>query len=123
MRRLTVLGLESSCDELAVAVLERDGRTLASSVVHSQVELHAEFGGVVPEIASRDHLRRLDVVLDRALQGAGRSLDGIEAVAVTRGPGLVGCLLCGLEYAKGIALGAGLPLVGVNHLEVQLQRL
>lgn len=117
---MRVLGLESSCDELAAAVLEPDGRTLSASVVHSQVELHSAYGGVVPEVASRDHVRRLDAVLDATLEASGRRLEDMHAVAVTRGPGLMGCLLCGLEYAKGLALGLAVPLVGVNHLEAHL---
>ena len=117
---MRVLGFESSCDELAVAILDADGRTLRANVVHSQVDLHARFGGVVPEVASRDHLRRLDAVLDAALEEAAMGLDAVEGIAVTRGPGLVGCLLCSLEFAKGLALGLGRPWVGVNHLEAHL---
>ncbi|MEL6188887.1 MAG: tRNA (adenosine(37)-N6)-threonylcarbamoyltransferase complex transferase subunit TsaD [Myxococcota bacterium] len=115
-----VLAFESSCDELAVAVLEPDGHTLGASVVHSQIDLHARYGGVVPEIASRDHVRRLDDVLDTALEQSGQTLETVDAFAVTQGPGLVGCLLCGLEYVKGLAVGLGRPLVGVHHLEAHL---
>jgi N6-L-threonylcarbamoyladenine synthase len=114
---LRILGIESSCDELACAILDRDGRTLLANVVHSQVDLHAPFGGIVPELASRDHVRRLGAVLDRALADAGIALDEIDGIAVTAGPGLIGSLLCGLEFAKGLALAARKPLIGVNHLE------
>ena len=114
---MITLGIESSCDELAVAVLDRDGVTLRSSVVHSQVELHADFGGVVPELASRDHVRRLGAVFNAALTRAELEVHDLEGIAVTCGPGLIGPLLCGVEFAKGIALATGKPLIGVNHLE------
>ncbi len=114
---MIVLGIESSCDELACAVLDRDGRTLLSSVVHSQVDLHAPFGGIVPEIASRDHVRRLGAVFDRAIAEAGIAVASIDGIAVTSGPGLIGSLLCGLEFAKGLAVATGKPLIGINHLE------
>ncbi len=117
---MRVLGIESSCDELAAAVLEADGRTVRASIIHSQVELHVTYGGVVPEIASRDHVRRLDDVLSETLAAADLSLGELDAIAVTQGPGLVGCLLCGLEFAKGLALGLGRPFVGVHHLEAHL---
>jgi N6-L-threonylcarbamoyladenine synthase len=115
-----VLGIESSCDELACAVLDPDGRTVRASVVHSQVEMHARFGGVVPEVASRDHVRRLGAVLERTLAEAGVGLTDLGGLAVTCGPGLIGSLLCGVEFAKGLALGTGLPLIGVHHLEGHL---
>lgn len=116
-----VLAFESSCDELAAAILEPDGRRLSASVVHSQIDLHARFGGVVPEIASRDHVRRLSELLETALEASGgHTLEDIEAFAVTQGPGLVGCLLCGLEFVKGLAVGTEKPLVGVHHLEAHL---
>lgn len=117
---MRVLAIESSCDELAAAVLDHDGRTLLSNVVHSQVELHARFGGVVPEVASRDHVRRLDAVVDACLEQAGLSLQAVDGLAATRGPGLIGCLHCGLEYMKGLAVGTGKPLIGVHHLEAHL---
>lgn len=112
-----VLGIESSCDELAIAVLDRDGKTVLSNVVHSQVELHARYGGIVPELASRDHVRRLEAVFQRALEIAGVGLSTIDGIAVTAGPGLIGSLLCGVEFAKGLALATGKPLLGVHHLE------
>jgi N6-L-threonylcarbamoyladenine synthase len=115
---MIVLGLESSCDETAAAVVE-DGAVRAD-VVASQDEIHARFGGVVPELASRAHLTRVGPLVAEALDRAGLGLDGIDAVAVTSGPGLVVCLLVGMMAAKGIALGRGLPLVGVNHLDGHL---
>jgi N6-L-threonylcarbamoyladenine synthase len=113
-----VLGIETSCDDSAAAVLA-DGR-LVASVVSSQDAVHGPFGGVVPELASRQHLTNLVPVIDAALARAGLSLDRIDGIAVTRGPGLVGSLLVGLSVAKGIALRRGLPLVGVHHLEGHL---
>jgi N6-L-threonylcarbamoyladenine synthase len=113
-----VLGIESSCDDSAAAVL-RDGVLLAS-VVSSQDAVHGPYGGVVPELASRHHVRNVLPVIDAALGRAGVALDAIDGVAVTRGPGLVGSLLVGLTVAKGIAQRRHLPLVGVNHLEGHL---
>jgi N6-L-threonylcarbamoyladenine synthase len=115
-----VLAIESSCDELAIAILERDGKTLLANVVHSQVELHARYGGIVPELASRDHVARLEPVLEKALTTAGVKLSTIDAFAVTSGPGLIGSLLCGVEFAKGLALAAEKPLLGIHHLEGHL---
>lgn len=115
---MIVLGLESSCDDSAAAVL-RDGR-LAASVVSSQDAVHGPYGGVVPELASREHVRTMLAVIDGALARAGVGLDAIAGIAVTRGPGLIGSLLVGLSVAKGIALRRGLPLVGVHHLEGHL---
>jgi N6-L-threonylcarbamoyladenine synthase len=113
-----VLGIETSCDDSAAAVLA-DGR-LVASVVSSQDAVHGPFGGVVPELASRQHLTNLVPVIDAALARAEMDLDRIDGIAVTRGPGLVGSLLVGLSVAKGIALRRGLPLVGVHHLEGHL---
>jgi N6-L-threonylcarbamoyladenine synthase len=113
---MLILGIETSCDETAVAVVE-DGRRIRSNVVSSQVELHAEYGGVVPELASRQHVQALIPVLDEALERAGCELAEIEAVAVTYGPGLAGALLVGLNFAKALAYACSLPLVPVNHLE------
>ena len=115
---MLVLGIESSCDDSAAAVL-RDG-VLAASVVSSQHEVHGPYGGVVPELASREHIRHIIAVIDAALGQAGVELDAIDGIAVTRGPGLIGSLLVGLSAAKGIALRRGLPLVGVHHLEGHL---
>jgi N6-L-threonylcarbamoyladenine synthase len=115
----TILGIESSCDETAAAVLREDGQVL-SDVVASQIHTHAPYGGVVPELASRAHLRAIVPVIHRALEPVEGGLDAIDAVAVTQGPGLVGALLVGLQAAKGIAWSRGLPLVGVNHLDGHL---
>jgi N6-L-threonylcarbamoyladenine synthase len=110
-----ILGLETSCDETAAAVITAGGEIL-SNVVASQSELHARFGGVVPEIASRRHLELVSPVVQEALDRAGTTLAAIDRIAVTQGPGLIGALLVGLATAKGLAWGRGLPLVGVDHL-------
>ncbi len=114
-----LLGIETSCDETAAAVIR--GRAILSSIVASQVDVHREYGGVVPELASRHHLERIDAVIDMALKRAGVPLDGLDAVAVTYGPGLVGSLLVGLQAAKAIAYVRGIPLLAVNHLEGHLR--
>ncbi|MEM9296401.1 MAG: tRNA (adenosine(37)-N6)-threonylcarbamoyltransferase complex transferase subunit TsaD [Planctomycetota bacterium] len=114
-----ILGIETSCDETAVAVV-RDGRAVRSSVVASQHELHADFGGVVPEIASRAHLERIGPVLRKALGEAGVGLDEIDAVAVGHRPGLVGSLITGVSAAKALAWRLGVPLVGVDHVRAHL---
>jgi N6-L-threonylcarbamoyladenine synthase len=111
-----ILGIETSCDETAAAVVERGARTL-SSVVASQIATHARYGGVVPELASREHLRAIVPVVREALQEAGIGLGDLDAIAVTSGPGLAGALLVGITYAKALAFAEGLPLIGVNHLE------
>src|SRR5712675_1466399 len=109
---MRILGLETSCDETAAAVVEAGeglrGRVL-SDVVHSQTEVHEKWGGVVPELASRDHLQRILPVLDEALRRAGVSLRELDGISVTRGPGLVGALLVGVQVAKSLALSAGVP--------------
>ncbi len=114
-----VLGIESSCDEMAAAVVER-GRVIRSSVVHGQVEVHEPYGGVVPELASRDHVRAVHAVAEAALREADIGLGDLSGIAVTAGPGLIGSLLVGLSFAKALAYRAGLPLVGVHHLEGHL---
>jgi N6-L-threonylcarbamoyladenine synthase len=111
-----ILGIESSCDETAAAVVERGARTL-SSVVASQIATHARYGGVVPELASREHLRAIVPVVREALAQAGITLADLDAIAVTAGPGLAGALLVGITYAKALAFAQGLPLVAINHLE------
>lgn len=111
-----VLAIETSCDETAAAVM-RGGTELLSSVVASQVDFHSRFGGVVPEIASRKHTEAIVAVVDEALAEAGIGFDDLDAIAVTHGPGLIGALVVGVAYAKGLAFATGLPLVGVNHLE------
>lgn len=118
-RILTILGLESSCDDTAAAVVRQNGSDKAeilSSVVMDQAELHAAFGGVVPEIAARAHAEKLDLCVRQALAKAGLALADVDAIAVTAGPGLIGGVLAGVMCAKGLATGAGLPLIGVNHL-------
>ncbi len=114
-----ILGVESSCDETAASIVE-NGRVILSNVVASQAELHAQFGGVFPEVASRQHIRVVYPVIDQALQQAHMSLSDVDAIAVTRGPGLPGSLVVGMNAAKGLALGSGLPMIGVNHLEAHL---
>jgi N6-L-threonylcarbamoyladenine synthase len=116
MARGLILGIESSCDETAAAVVERGARTL-SSVVASQIATHARYGGVVPELASREHLRAIVPVVRAALGGANVALADLDAIAVTSGPGLAGALLVGITYAKALAFAQGLPLIAVNHLE------
>jgi N6-L-threonylcarbamoyladenine synthase len=111
-----ILAIETSCDETAAAVLE-NGRILLASTVASQMDIHARFGGVYPEVASRQHILSILPVIEETLAKAHLTLENIDAVAATRGPGLAGSLVVGLNAAKGIALGADLPLVGVNHLE------
>ena len=113
---MKILGIESSCDETAAAVVE-DGSRILSSVVSSQLDVHGKYGGVVPELASREHLRAITAVVRQALQQAGVNWSDLGAVGVTQGPGLVGSLLVGMTYAKAICFSRGLPLVGVNHIE------
>jgi N6-L-threonylcarbamoyladenine synthase len=113
---MIVLGIESSCDETAAALVE-DGRTILSSVVASQVSIHRDYGGVVPELASREHVDNICFVVDEALREAQVGWEQLDAIAVTQGPGLVGALLVGLAYAKALAYSLGLPFLGVNHLE------
>src|SRR5688500_19569939 len=113
---MRILGIESSCDETAAAVVE-DGRRIVSNVVASQDAIHAPYGGVVPELASRRHLEVIVPVVERALADAGVALGDLDGIAVTYGPGLVGSLLVGCSMAKALAWVHGLPLIGVNHLE------
>ncbi|OYX45061.1 MAG: tRNA (adenosine(37)-N6)-threonylcarbamoyltransferase complex transferase subunit TsaD [Rhodobacterales bacterium 32-67-9] len=115
---ITLLGLESSCDDTAAAVVRlSDGRgTILSSVVAGQTELHAAFGGVVPEIAARAHVEKIDLCVEAALEQAGLGLGDIDGIAVTAGPGLIGGVLAGVMCAKGLSAATGLPLIGVNHL-------
>ncbi len=115
-----VLGIETSCDETAAAVVE-DGRHIRSDVIASQVDIHQRFGGVVPEIASRNHLMQVLPVIDEALQRANTTLDRLSGIAVTCGPGLAGALLVGVQTAKAIAWAQGLPLAGVHHLAGHLE--
>ena len=114
--RVRILALETSCDETAAAVVE-NGRTIVSNVVFSQIDLHALYGGVVPEIASRAHVEACDRVIDQALREAGMTLQDVDAFAVTYGPGLVGALLTGVNCMKGLSYACGKPLIPVNHIE------
>jgi N6-L-threonylcarbamoyladenine synthase len=116
---MTVLGIESSCDETAAAVVS-NGRDVRSSIVWSQVAIHAPYGGVVPEIASRNHLKAIVPAVQEALHAAGASLGDVDGIAVTIGPGLIGSLLVGVQFAKGLAAARNLPLVGVNHLQAHV---
>ena len=125
---MNILGIETSCDETAAAVVGETGdRTrpwvIRSSVVASQVPIHREWGGVVPELASRQHVRDICGVVEKALEEAGVGLDGLDAIAVTQGPGLVGSLLVGLSFAKSLAASRGLPLVPVHHLAGHIESL
>ncbi len=113
---MRVLGIETSCDETAAAVID-DGRYIVSNVVATQVDMHAQFGGIVPEVASRQHMLTILPVIDNALENAGMELPDVDAIAVTHGPGLAGALLVGVNTAKGLALSHDLPFVGINHLE------
>ena len=116
---MLVLGVETSCDDTAAAVLV-DGRRVAANVVSSQDEIHSQYGGVVPELASRQHVRNILPIIDGALSQAGASLNDLDGIAVTRGPGLVGSLLVGLSVVKGISYRWRIPYIGVNHLEAHL---
>ena len=112
----SILAIESSCDETAAAVVI-DGTIIRSNVVASQVDLHSQYGGVFPEVASRAHAERISGVVARAMRAAAMSYAALDAIAATQGPGLVGSLLVGINFAKGLALAAGKPLLGINHLE------
>ncbi|MEP6923397.1 MAG: tRNA (adenosine(37)-N6)-threonylcarbamoyltransferase complex transferase subunit TsaD [Pyrinomonadaceae bacterium] len=113
---MLVLGIESSCDETAAAVV-RDGREILSSVISSQIEIHRQFGGVVPEVASREHLEKIDPIVKEAMRQAKVSFAELDGIAVTQGPGLIGSLLVGVSYAKALAFALEKPLIGVNHIE------
>lgn len=110
-----ILGIETSCDETAVAII-KNGREIIANVVASQIESHKRFGGVVPEIASRHHVEQMTIVLEEALNKASMTMNDIDAVAVTEGPGLVGALLVGVNAAKAIAFAHQKPLIGVHHI-------
>ena len=116
MEETYILAIESSCDETAAAVV-KNGRTVLSNVISSQIALHTLYGGVVPEIASRKHMEKINQVIEEALEEAGKELSEMDAIAVTYGPGLVGALLVGVAEAKAVSYAAGIPLVGVHHIE------
>ncbi|HUR96924.1 MAG TPA: tRNA (adenosine(37)-N6)-threonylcarbamoyltransferase complex transferase subunit TsaD [Pyrinomonadaceae bacterium] len=113
---MLVLGIETSCDETAAAVV-RNGSEILSSIIASQIGMHKPFGGVVPELASREHLEKIEPIVREALAQASVEFSDVDAIAVTQGPGLIGSLLVGVCYAKALAFGLGLPLIGVNHIE------
>ena len=116
MKDVLILAIESSCDETAAAVV-KNGRTVLSNVISSQIDLHTIYGGVVPELASRKHMEQINQVVDKALKEAGVTLSEVDAIAVTYGPGLVGALLVGLSHAKALAYASDKPLIGVHHIE------
>ena len=116
MKDVLIMGIESSCDETSVAIV-KNGREVLSNVINSQIKIHEEYGGVVPEIASRCHTEVINQIMKEALEKAGVTLDNIDAISVTHGPGLVGALLVGVSYAKGLSFATGKPLVPVNHIE------
>ncbi len=113
---MLVLGIETSCDETAAAIV-KDGREILSNVIYSQVKTHTPYGGVVPEIASREHLLKIRPIVDQAFKDAGKTLDDIDGIAATSGPGLIGSLLVGLTYAKALSFAKRKPFVAVNHIE------
>ena len=116
MESKLILSIESSCDETSAAVV-KDGREVLSNIIASQIETHKKYGGVVPEVASRMHIEVISGVVTEALEEANVKLEDIDAIGVTYGPGLVGALLVGLQYAKGLSYSLKKPLVGVNHIE------
>ena len=116
MKDIIIIGIESSCDETSVAIV-KNGREVLSNVINSQIKIHEEYGGVVPEIASRCHTEVINQIMKESLKEANISLDDVDAIAVTQGPGLVGALLVGVSYAKGLSFVTGKPLVPVNHIE------
>lgn len=116
MKDIIIMGIESSCDETSVAIV-KNGREVLSNCINSQIKIHEEYGGVVPEIASRCHTEVINAIMKQALKEANLSLENIDAIAVTQGPGLVGALLVGVSYAKGLSYVTGKPLIAVNHIE------
>src|SRR5256884_8893226 len=116
MADVYILGIESSCDETAAAVV-RSGEKVVSNVIFSQIAMHQPYGGVVPELASREHLRAIVPVVRQALTEANQTFNSVDAIAVTQGPGLAGALMVGISYAKALAYALDKPLVAVNHLE------
>lgn len=113
---MIIMGIESSCDETSISIVE-DGRKILSNVIFSQIDTHKVYGGVVPEIASREHIKAINYVAKEALEQANKTFNDIDLIAVTKGPGLVGALLVGMSYAKGLSIALKKPLIGVNHME------
>ena len=116
MKDIYILAIETSCDETACSII-KNGREVMSNIISSQIEIHNKFGGVVPEVASRKHVESIPWVVELAIEESGIKKERIDAIAVTKGPGLVGALLVGLQFAKGFAYSLGVPLIGVNHIE------
>lgn len=116
MQKIKILAIETSCDETSISIVE-NGRKILSNIIYSQIDIHKTFGGVVPEVASRKHIETIDGVLEESLKEAKTSLEEIDAVAVTYGPGLVGALLVGINFAKALSYAIKKPLIGVNHIE------
>jgi N6-L-threonylcarbamoyladenine synthase len=119
MKRMKILGIETTCDETSIAVVE-DGHKILSNTIYSQSALHSQFGGVVPELACRRHIDVISHVLKKSLEEAGVSLDDIDLIAVAKGPGLIGALLIGIQFAKALAWATKKPLIGINHIEAHL---
>lgn len=117
---MIVLGIESSCDETGVAIYDGAERKLLAHQLYSQIALHAQYGGVVPELASRDHIRKLPLLVNAAIEEAGINLHDLEGIAFTRGPGLIGALMVAATYAQGLGLALNIPILGVNHMEAHL---
>ncbi|MBI2608290.1 MAG: tRNA (adenosine(37)-N6)-threonylcarbamoyltransferase complex transferase subunit TsaD [Deltaproteobacteria bacterium] len=117
---LNILGIESSCDDAAASIYSSGQKKLLSNVVSSQIKVHNPFGGVVPELASREHFKNIPLVVDQALQEAGLDVDDIDLISVTHAPGLIGSLLVGLAYAKGLAFSKNIPFIGVHHIEAHM---
>ena len=115
-KTIRILGIESSCDETAAAIVE-DGRRIVSDFISTQIDIHKQYGGVFPEVASRQHVLAVYPVIDEVMSRAHMTYSDIDAIAVTRGPGLAGSLVVGMNAAKGLAMATGLPLIGINHLE------
>ena len=113
---MKILGIETSCDDTAVGIVE-DGRNIISNIVFSQADMHSEFGGIIPEVASREHIVKIIPGINKALNEARMNLNDIDAVSVTYGPGLAGSLLIGVNTAKSMAIASGLPFIGINHIE------
>ncbi|MEA3424126.1 MAG: tRNA (adenosine(37)-N6)-threonylcarbamoyltransferase complex transferase subunit TsaD [Bacillota bacterium] len=116
MKDIIILAIETSCDETAVAII-KNGREILSNVIYTQIDIHKKFGGVVPEIASRKHIEKIDLIFAQSLEESGLNFNDLDAIAVTYGPGLVGALLVGMSYAKALAFGLGIPLIPVNHID------
>ncbi len=116
MKDIIILAIETSCDETSVAII-KNGREILSNVIYTQIDIHKKFGGVVPEIASRKHIEKIDLIFAQSLEESGLNFKDLDAIAVTYGPGLVGALLVGMSYAKALAFGLGIPLIPVNHID------